>query len=119
MKKEKILKQKQKNKIYIDKYNQEGINFPSEKDDCKKLEKKNLTVALLYVLFAKKEKIYPAYVSKHNSNRERQIILLMIPNGEGWHYLAVKRLSALLSRITSKYDLNLIKRCVKIKIFVL
>ena len=27
----------------------------------------------------------------------------MIPNGEGWHYLAVKRLSALLRRITSKY----------------
>ena len=24
-----------------------------------------------------------AYVSKHNSNREKQVILLMIPNGEG------------------------------------
>ena len=46
--------------------------------------------------------IYPAYVSKHNSNREKQVILLMIPNGEGWHYLAVKELSALLRGITSK-----------------
>ena len=27
----------------------------------------------------------------------------MIPNGEGWHYLAVKTLSALLRGITSKY----------------
>ena len=30
----------------------------------------------------KKKKIYPAYVSKTNSNREKQIILLMIPNGK-------------------------------------
>ena len=44
----------------------------------------------LNVLYAKKEKIYPAYVSKHNSNRKKQVIPLMIPNGEGWHYLAVK-----------------------------
>ena len=29
------------------------------------------------------KKIHPAYVSKHNSNREKQIILLMIPNGKG------------------------------------
>ena len=27
-----------------------------------------------------KKKVYPAYVSKHNSNREKQVILLMIPN---------------------------------------
>ena len=38
----------------------------------------------------KKKEIYPAYVSKHIPNREKQVILLMIPNGEGWHYLAVK-----------------------------
>ena len=31
----------------------------------------------------KREKIYPAYVSKHNSNRQKQVILSMIPNGEG------------------------------------
>ena len=49
-------------------------------------EKSNLTIAL-NVLYAKKEKVYLAYVSKHNSNREKQVIFLMIPNGEGWHYL--------------------------------
>ena len=38
-------------------------------------------------------KIYPAYVSKYNTNHEKQVILLMIPNGEGWNYLAVKKLS--------------------------
>ena len=31
----------------------------------------------------KKKKIYLAYVSKHNSNREKQVILLIIPNGKG------------------------------------
>ena len=30
----------------------------------------------------KKKKIYPAYVSKPNSNREKQVIFLTIPNGE-------------------------------------
>ena len=38
----------------------------------------------------KKKKIYPVYVSKHNSNREKQVILLMIPNEEGWCYIAVQ-----------------------------
>ena len=47
-----------------------------------------------------KEKIYPAYVSKNNSNREQQVTLLMIVNGDKWHYLAVKKLSALLGGIT-------------------
>ena len=51
----------------------------------------------------KKKKIYPAYVSKHNSNREKQVILLMISNGEKWHYLALEKLSALLKGITPKY----------------
>ena len=55
----------------------------------------------------KKKKIYPAYVSKHIPNRKKQVILLMIPNGEGWHYLAVKKLSALLIRIVFKHHSDL------------
>ena len=51
----------------------------------------------------KMKKIYPAYISKHNWNCKKQIILLMITNGEGWHYLEVKRLSALLREKTSKH----------------
>ena len=39
----------------------------------------------------KKEKIFAAYVSKYNSSREKQTILLMISNGEKqWPYFAVK-----------------------------
>ena len=52
-------------------------------------EKNNLIIAL-NVLYAKKEKIYPAYVSKHNSNREKQVILLMISNGEGRRFIILQ-----------------------------
>ena len=68
-------------KPFINKCKWEGINFSSEKDDWKRLEENYATIAL-NVLYAKKEKIYSAYVSKHNSNREKQVILLMISNGE-------------------------------------
>ena len=64
----------------------------------KKIEKNNVTNAL-NVLYARKEKLYP--VSKHNSNHEKQVILLMTSNGEKWHYLAIKTLSTLLRGITS------------------
>ena len=60
-------------KPFINRYNWERINFQSEKDDWKNFEKNNVAIAL-NVLYAKKEKIYPAYVSKHNSNREKQVL---------------------------------------------
>ena len=57
-------------KSVINKYNWEGINFTSKKDDYKIFERNNLTIAI-NVLYAKKEKLCPAYVSKHNSNCEK------------------------------------------------
>ena len=42
------------------------------------------------------EKIEAAYKSKYNLTREKQLILLMISNGENWHYLTVKNLSRYL-----------------------
>ena len=85
-------------KSFIDKCNWEGINYLSEKDDCKAFWKNNLTIAL--VLYAKNEKIYPVYDSKHNSNRgkKQQVNLLMFPNGEGWHYLLVKKHTCIIKR---------------------
>ena len=54
-------------------------------------------------MYTKEKEIYRAYISKINSNIEKQIILLMIPNEkkEGLHYLAVKNLSTLLIGIRS------------------
>ena len=40
-----------------------------------------MTIAL-NVLYAKKENLYRANISKRNSNREKQVIILMILNGE-------------------------------------
>ena len=47
------------------------------------------------------EEIRHVYKSKCNSNRKNQLILLIITDGKKWHYLAVKKLSALLRGITS------------------
>ena len=66
----------------------------------KKIEK-HKTLNVLYA-----EEIYPASVSKHTSNCEKQVILLMIPNGVEQCYLAVKKPSTLLRRITSKHHSN-------------
>ena len=42
-------------KAFIDNYNWEGVNYPSEKDDWKRFDKNNLTIAS-NVLYVKKEK---------------------------------------------------------------
>ena len=44
----------------------------------------------------------PAYISKYNSAREKQITLLMTSNEKVWHYLAVKKLFVSLREITSR-----------------
>ena len=45
-------------------------------------------------------KIHLAYKSKHKLSREKQVILLMITDGEKWHYTAVTRLLGLLREVT-------------------
>ena len=61
------------------KYNRKGLNFPSKRDDWKTFEKNNPLIAL-NILYIKEKEILTAYISKHNSTREKQIILLTIPN---------------------------------------
>ena len=51
-----------------------------------------------------KKEICIAYQSKYNRKRENQAILLMITDGEKYHYLAAKSLPRLLYRITSNHD---------------
>ena len=78
----------------MNKYDFEGINFPSKDDDWIEIEKNTLTIAL-NILYAKKENIHPSGVSL---KLWKQVILFMIPNGIGRHYLAAKELSTLLRR---------------------
>ena len=50
------------------------------------------------------KKINIAYKSKNNLTQEKQIILLMIDDGQKWHDLVVKNLSGLLRGITSNHN---------------
>ena len=92
-------------KPFINQYNWNDIDFPSTSKDWKKFELNNESIAfnILYVPH-KTRKICLAYKSKHNLTRQNQLILLMIPDSEKWHYLAVKSLSALLNGITSNHN---------------
>ena len=92
-------------KPFINNYNWNDINFPAAKKDWNTFEVNNKNVALniLYVPFNTK-KIEIADKSKYNLIRDNQIILLMISNGENWHYLVVKSLSGLLRGISSNHD---------------
>ena len=77
-------------KPFTSKYKWKGLNYPSKIDDWKTFEKNNPIIAL-NILYVKQKEICPAYISKINSNCEKQILLLMILNEEkeGWYYLAV------------------------------
>ena len=88
-------------KPFIDQYNWNDIDFPSTGKDWKKIELNNELIALniLYVPH-KTGKIQLAYKSKHNLTRKKQVILLMITDGEKWHYTAVAILTGLLRGVT-------------------
>ena len=91
-------------KPFIEQYNWKDIDFPSTSKDWKNFELNNeIALNILYVPHNTK-KIEIAYKSKHNLTREKQVNLLMISNGENWHYLTVKNLSGLLRGITSNHE---------------
>ena len=79
------------------------LDFPSTSKDWKKFEQNNeIELNILYVPHNTR-KIYVAYKSKHNLTCDKHVILLMISNGENWHYLTVKNLPGLLRGITSNH----------------
>ena len=75
-------------KPFVNNCNVKDIDFPSTSKDWEKFESNN-EVAL--------------NISKYNLTYDKQIILLMITEGEKWHYLVVKNLSGLLEGITSTH----------------
>ena len=91
---------------FIHQYNRDEINVPSNQKDWKKFESNNKSIAMniLYIPHNTKD-IGHAYKSKFNLPKEYQVILLMISDyGEKWHYLCVKKLSALLRGISSNHN---------------
>ena len=65
----------------MNKYNWDEINYPSKTEDWETFEKSNPTIAL-NILYIKEKQTYPAYISKIDSNCEKHVILLMVPNKE-------------------------------------
>ena len=93
-------------KPFIDQYNWKDIDFPSTSKDWRKLELNNrIALNILYVPHNTR-KINVAYKSKNNLTCDKQVILLMITNGEKWHYLIVKNFPGLLRGITSNNQGN-------------
>ena len=91
-------------KPFINQYNWKDIDFPPTNKDWRKLELNNdIALNILYISHNTKE-IQLAYRSKNNLTCNKQIILLMITDGEKWHYLVVKNLSGLLKGITSTHE---------------
>ena len=117
-------------KPFINKYNWKGIII-DQKKITEKTSRKIVQQLLLICYMLKKLNIYNTSISKYNLNCENQIIILMIPNGEGWHYFAVKKIICIIKRnnvktqvfkivfIFSEQKTNLthIRKCKKIKIF--
>ena len=92
-------------KTFLDQHDWNGIDFPSHKKDWNMFELNNKTITLNVLFIPDNTKqIRPAYISKYNLNRKKQVILLIITTNKKYHYLFVKRLSALLKGITSKHD---------------
>ena len=91
-------------KRFIDQYNWKDIDFPPTKKNWRKLELNNdIALNILYIPNNTK-KIQLASRSKNNLTCDKQVILLMITNGEKWHYLVVKTLPGLLKGIVSTHE---------------
>ena len=90
-------------KPFVEEYNWKDIDFPSISKYWKKFETNNEVVLNILYVPHNTKKVEIAYKPKHNLTGEKQVILLMISNGENWRYLVVKVLSGLLTRITSNH----------------
>ena len=90
-------------KPFINQYNWKDIDFPPTNKDWKKFELNNeVAINILYIPHNTRE-IQVPYKSKNNLTCDKEVILLMITNGEKWHYLTVKNLPGLLRGITSTH----------------
>ena len=105
-------------KPFVDQYNWKDIDFLAGIKVWKKFKRNNKTIALnIFSIPHNTKTINLAYKSKYNRKHENQVVLLMITNGEKWHYIALKSertddgfnrpirsLSRLFRGITSNHD---------------
>ena len=82
--------------------NMEGIEYPVSLKDIDKFESQNPSISIT-VLGYENKSVYPLRNSE-NTNREHNVILLLIKEEEVNHYCLVKNLSRLLSSQVSKHN---------------
>ena len=89
---------------FIDQYNWKDIDFfPPTNKDWKKFELNNKVALNILYMPHNTKNIQLAYRSKYNLTYDKQIVLLMITDGEKWHYLVVRNLSGLFKGIISDH----------------
>ena len=81
--------------------NWNGINFPASWKDIDKFEKNNPTISVNVYGYENGIGIYPLRISDYE--RETNVNLLLISNGERQHYCWIKNMSSLLYGQTSKH----------------
>ena len=82
--------------------NMEGIEYPLRVEDIDKFEKQNPSISIMVFGYEEKS-VYPLRNS-NNTNREHNIILILIKEEGVNHYCVVKNPSRLLSSQVSKHD---------------
>ena len=82
--------------------NMEGIEYPVSLKDLNEFEKQNLSISITVFGYEGKS-VYP-FRNSHNTDREHDIILMLIEEGGVKHYCLVKNLSRLLSSQVSNHN---------------
>ena len=85
-----------------DTINMKGIRYPVNFRDIDRFESQNPNISISVVGYNKDERVYPLKISKY-TEREHNIVLLLIKDKEKSHYCLVKNISALLSSQINKH----------------
>ena len=89
----------------IKNYDWNNIKFPTDKSDWGKSGKQNTNITLnIFSAHETSKKLNNIRVSKYNRIRPNKILLLMITDGEKWHFTSVKNENRLFRHIYSKYN---------------
>ena len=96
-------------KLLAEKLNWDGITFPAALNQIGKFEKQNPTISVN--VFGYENSVYPLRISEHE--RENQVDLLLISDGDKQHYCLIKNLSRLLSSQVTKHGhvMHFCRRC--------
>ena len=89
-------------KKHVDKYNWDGLSFPMALNKIDLFERRNPDIAVHVLTKDVIEGVYMCRKSKH-LDRKHNVILFLLCEEEKRHYIAVKNLSGVLSKVNSNH----------------